>query len=108
MENNNLEGIIEKVFEGFKRNILFVLFCVLLAMIYIWNNHMALKLVTDINRKAKELKELRWDYLTIKSDLMYQSKLTEVRGRADELGLKELNVPPYKINLKKKDYQRQD
>lgn len=69
---------------------------------------MAQKLVTDINKKAKELKELRWDYLTIKSDLMYQSKLTEVLPRANKMGLEELQVPPYKITLKKKNYQRQD
>lgn len=108
MENKNLEGVIDQVFEGLKRNILFVLFCVMLAMIYIWNNHTAQKLVTEINHKAKELKELRWDYLTIKSDLMYKSKLSEVKQRANNLGLKELKEPPYKINLKTKEYQRQD
>jgi len=69
---------------------------------------MAHQLVRDINKKAKELKELRWDYLTIKSDLMYDSKLTEVLPRANTIGLEELDMPPYKLNIKKKDYQRQD
>lgn len=108
MENKSLDGIIQWVFEKISQNIQFLFFCFLLCMIYIWNNHMAQKLVTDINKKAKELKELRWDYLTIKSDLMYQSKLTEVLPRANKMGLEELQVPPYKITLKKKNYQRQD
>ena len=69
---------------------------------------MAQSLVRDINKKAKELKELRWDYLTIKSDLMYKSKLTEVLPRAQTMGLEELNMPPYKLTIKKKEYQRQD
>ena len=69
---------------------------------------MAQQLVRDINKKAKELKELRWDYLTIKSDLMYDSKLTEVLPRANSIELEELDMPPYKLTIKKKDYQRQD
>lgn len=108
MENKNLDTLVQRLFEKISQNIQYLFFCFLLAMIYIWNNHTAQKLVTDINKKAKELKELRWDYLTIKSDLMYQSKLTEVLPRANKLGLEELDVPPHKITIKKKDYQRQD
>lgn len=104
----NLEELVQKVFEKISKNIQFLFFCFLLSMIYIWNSHMAQNLVREINKKAKELKETRWDYLTIKSDLMYDSKLTEVLPRAQVLGLEELNIPPYKLTIKKKEYQRQD
>ena len=104
----NLDFIVNNLLQTISRNLFFVFFLFMLAMIYIANNHMAQKLVIDINHKAKELKELRWDYLTIKSELMYKSKLTEVLPKANEIGLKELNEPPFKINLKTKDYQRQD
>ena len=107
-KNLNLESMVQMVFEKISENIQFLFFCFLLCMIYIWNSHMAHQLVRDINKKAKELKELRWDYLTIKSDLMYDSKLTEVLPRANTIGLEELDMPPYKLNIKKKDYQRQD
>ena len=104
----SLEELVQRVFEKISKNIQFLFFCFLLCMIYIWNSHMAQQLVRDINKKAKELKELRWDYLTIKSDLMYDSKLTEVLPRANTMGLQELDMPPYKMTIKKKDYQRQD
>lgn len=103
-----IDSYIQRFFEIAYRNIRFLFFVFILCMIYIWNNHLAQKLVTDINRKAKELKELRWDYLTIKSDLMYRSKLTEVLPRAESIGLVEMKNPPYKITLNKKAYQRQD
>lgn len=103
-----VDNVVGNLLQFLLKNIHYVFFIFLLAMMYIANNHLAQKLVTDINHKAKELKELRWDYLTIKSDLMYQSKLTEVLPKANEIGLKELNEPPFKINLKPKDYQRQD
>lgn len=104
----NLDNLVENVFQKVARNLQFLFFCFLLCMIYIWNNHMSQKLVRDINKKGKELKETRWDYLTIKSDLMYESKLTEILPRAKELGLEELDLPPFKLTIKKKEYQRQD
>lgn len=108
LENKNLDDWIQWLFEKISKNIQFLFFWFLLCMVYIWNNHLAQNLVRDINKKAKELKEMRWDYLTIKSDLMYESKLTEVLPRANQLGLEELNNPPIKLTVKKKDYQRQD
>ena len=107
-QKSNLDNIVQGIFAKISRNIQFLFFCFLLCMMYIWNNHMSQKLVRDINLKAKELKELRWDYLTIKADLMYKSKLTEVLPRADKMGLEVMNNPPNKINLKKKEYQGQD
>lgn len=99
---------IESIFSYTKRNILFLLFLFVLCMVYIFNNHQALKLVRQINKKSRELKELRWEYLTYKSDLMYKSKLTEVLPKANEMGLDELDNPPYIINLKTKDYKHQE
>lgn len=103
-----MNSIIQKFFDFAYQNIRFVFFCFILIMIYIWNNHLAQKLVTDINIKAKALKELRWDYLTIKADLMYRSKLTEVLPRAREMELDEMETPPNKLTIKKKAYQGQD
>jgi cell division protein FtsL len=107
-QKTTMDGLIQRFFEMAYTHIRFLFFLFILCMIYIWNNHMAQKLVTDINKKAKELKELRWDYLTIKADLMYRSKLTEVLPRAQKMNLEEMSKPPYKLTIKKKDYQRQD
>ena len=107
-EKMTIDGLLQLFFEKAFKNIRFLFFLFLLCMIYIWNNHMAQKLVTDINKKAKELKELRWDYLTIKADLMYRSKLTEILPRANVMELEEMENPPYKLTIKKKEYQRQD
>lgn len=102
------DRLIQVFFQIAQKNLGFVFFIFLLCMIYISNNHLAQSLIVEINKKGKQLKELRWDYLTIKSDLMYRSKLTEVLPRAQSLGLHELNNPPYKIIINKKNHQRQD
>lgn len=106
--NFTINSGIEYLFTWAKNNLLYILFLFVLCMVYIFNNHLALKLVREINLKAKELKELRWEYLTYKSDLMYKSKLTEVLPKAKEMGLEELKNPPFIINLNSKEYKRQE
>ncbi|MCS6975318.1 MAG: FtsL-like putative cell division protein, partial [Cyclobacteriaceae bacterium] len=47
-----------------------------------------------------EVEDLRADYITAKSELMYASKQSEVARKVAPLGLKESLVPPFKIVLK--------
>ena len=69
------------------------------AIIHIANNHIAEDKIRQINKMEKQIKELRWDYMTSKSELMYNSKQTEVARKVADLELKELVEPPYKIVL---------
>lgn len=75
----------------------FFFFMFLLSLLYISNRHFAEKNVRQIDRINKELKELKWEYVTAKAELMYESKQTEVAKRVAPLGLKESTVPPKKI-----------
>ena len=75
----------------------FIIFLAFLGMIYIGNRHFAEKNIRDIDKVSKEVKELSWDYKTLKSDLMLKSTQTEVAKLVDTLGLKELVEPPKKI-----------
>ena len=79
------------------RNLPFLVFLALLALVYIANTYYAEKVVKEIERTKSELKELRFQYTTTKSTLMYYSKQTEIAKRALKLGLKETTIPPYKI-----------
>ena len=79
------------------RNTPFFLFLSLLAVVYIYNGHFAEKKIKDINRTARELKELQYEYKTVKSELMFQSKQSEIVKAMEPLGLKELLQPPMKI-----------
>src|SRR4051812_35915193 len=78
-------------------NMPFVLFLVVLAALHIANNHMAENYARDIAKTEKEVKELRWQYMTTTSSLMQKSKQSEVVRLVGTQGLKELRIPPYKI-----------
>ncbi len=76
------------------RNIPFFLFLALLAVLYIYNGHHADKLVRKIAVTEKNIKELQYEYKTVKSDLIFRSKASELFKAVAPLGLKEPKLPP--------------
>lgn len=99
-----LLGKIDSVGESGLRKLLlnmpFVLFLVILATLHIANNHLADNMARDIAKTEKQVKDLHWKYMTSTSDLMQKSKLSEVAVLVNTQGLRELRIPPYKIEVK--------
>ena len=88
--------------EGVVRHLPYLLFLAFLALIYISNGYLAEDTVRNLNRVDNELKELRSEYITTKSDLMYKSKQSHIAKiiAQKQLGLKESYYPPKKIVVK--------
>ena len=78
-----------------------ILFVMVLGLIYISNTHYAEKTVRKINNIQAEVEDLRADYTTLKSDLMFASKQSEVAKKVKDLKLKESLNPPFKIEVEK-------
>lgn len=76
------------------RNLPFFLFLSVLAVIYIYNGHYSDKIIKSISRTNKELRELQFEYKTMKSEVMFRSKQTELAKAVEPMGLKELVTPP--------------
>lgn len=89
------EGVISK--EAATEMLPFIIFAAFLGMIYIGNRHLAEKNIRDIDKLNKEVKELSWDFKTLKATLMLKSTQTEVARQVDTLGLKEPVEPPNRI-----------
>ena len=95
----NVIGLIDK--QSLVRFMPFVFFLTLLAVIYIGNSYMAEHTIRQIDQTEKDLKELRSEYISGKTELMFRSKQTEVAAAVAPLGLKESTVAPRKIVVKK-------
>ncbi len=65
----------------------FVLFLALVTLLYISNNYFAESKIREISRINNELKELRSEYITTKSKLMFMTKQSEVAVMAEEMGI---------------------
>ena len=76
------------------RNIPFFLFLTFLAVLYIYNGHYADKLTKKIGATEKHIKELEYEYKTVKSEVIFRSKASELAKVVEPLGLKELTKPP--------------
>jgi Bacteriodetes cell division protein (FtsL-like) len=81
-----------------------ILFAMVLGILYISNTHHAEKTVRNINAIQAEVEDLRADYTTLKSDLMFASKQSEVARKVKDFGLKESLTPPYKVSIEKGEY----
>jgi Bacteriodetes cell division protein (FtsL-like) len=81
-------------YQWIVKNIPYFLFLSVLAVIYIYNGHYSDNTVKDINRTSRELKELQYEYKSLKSEVLFRSKQSELAKMVAELGLKELAVPP--------------
>ena len=81
-----------------------ILFGMLLGILYISNTHYAEKTVRKINTIQAEVEDLRADYTTMKGDLMFASKQSEVARKVREQGLRESVTPPNKIKIDGGEY----
>lgn len=79
------------------KNLNFFLFLSVLAIVYIANGHMADRAIRDINKTQKEIKELQYEYKTIKSEVMFKSEEVQVLKAAEPLGLKISKEVPQRL-----------
>ena len=82
-------------------NFLFVVAIVFIGVIEIFNTHLAVRLNRGINKKQETIKELRWEYMTVKTEMNQKSKQSELQKTLEPTGLKSLQEPPKKIEVKK-------
>lgn len=81
------------------QHIPFVLFLALIAILYIANGYYADDKIREVNKINNQIKELRTEYISSKSDLMFISKQSQVAKAVAPLGLKEPVVAPMKIEV---------
>ncbi len=86
-------------YQSVVKQVPFFLFLTLLAVVYIYNGHLADKTVRSIGRTTREVRELQHEYKTVKSEVMFRSKQSELVKAVEPLGLKELIESPVVLSL---------
>jgi hypothetical protein len=82
-------------------NLIFVIFLGFLATIYIANAHYAERNVREIQLMQKDIKEMRWYYMSLQAENMYKSKHSEMLESVKDLGLRPQSGQPKRIVVKK-------
>lgn len=79
------------------RNLPFLIFLAILAMFYIGNTYYTEKTFKQIEKIKNELKELRYQSITVKAKMLDVCKQTEIAKKVEVLGIKVTTTQPYKI-----------
>lgn len=85
----------------FRRALPFIIFLMILGVLYISNMFRVERTKRQIDNLEEELRELRYEYITSRSKLMFKSKPSEVAVKLEETGIHESMVPPRKIIVSK-------
>lgn len=88
-------------YQSIVRQVPFFVFLAVLAVVYIYNGHYADKTTREIGRTSRELKELQYEYKSVKGDVLFRSKQSELVEAVKPLGLRELLTEPIVITEKK-------
>jgi len=78
----------------------YIFFLTIIALVYIANSYYAERTIRDIDAITRDLKTLRTEYITGKSELMIVSKQSEVARAVAPQGIKEPVEAPKKIVVK--------
>lgn len=81
----------------------FVCFLIGIAVFHIYNSHQSVKWVRQKNDLEQEIKELRWEEMSIKSDMLKRSMQSDIEKDIEAIGLISTKTPPYKIVVPKNE-----
>ncbi len=101
----SVTGVIAGTFltrQNVAKQLPFLIFIMVLAMIYIGNSYSAEKRDLAIERVKKENEMLRYEHVLTKSRLTNYSRPPEVARKLQGTGIKESLLPPQKIYVNKK------
>ena len=80
--------------ERFVSLLPYISFITFLALLIITNTYYAEKTIRTIDKTNNQLKELNAEYISIKSELMFKSKSSEVAKMVLTMGIKESAINP--------------
>lgn len=92
---NPLKGLFN--YQWIVKNIPFFLFLSALTVLYIANGHRADKTIRRINSTTNELKDLQYEYKTLKSEVMFRSEERQVVKASEPLGLEISKETPARL-----------
>jgi len=69
------------------QNLPFIVFAGFLAVVYIANAHSAEKRIREVYQLQKEVKDLRREYHSLRADIAYNSRRTELARQLKDKGI---------------------
>ena len=81
------------------RNLAYFLFLAFIGVLYIANGHTSDRTIRDICRLENEIKELQYEYKTVKSEVMLKSEESQIIKAVEKSGLKTNKELPVRVKV---------
>ncbi len=91
--------------DRFMKAMPFIIFLLFLGILYITNIFHVERTKRQIDDLEEQLRELRYEYITSRSRVMFESKPSEISLKLKDTGIGESLEPPKKIIVSKKANQ---
>ena len=92
------KALLDKVsYSAIVSNVPYLSFVVVLCVVYIGANKRAVDTQRELNRLNDTLKELRWEYMDAKSQMMNAQMEIEIIKNGADIGLKPMLTPAFRI-----------
>jgi len=111
-KKNSYRSLFNEIFDGsfmtkdaLRRNLKLILLIVACIFVYISNHYAVIMKLSEIDTLQKELTDVKYEALTISSQLMRESRQSFVRDMVTERGLEleDSNTPPFTISVEETD-----
>lgn len=83
------------------KNLTFVFFLALLGVVYIFNSHYAENNLRKTTQLEKKIREKKWEYMSLKSDIMQKSTRSEIGRKIEGYEKLDDQKMPKKIEVSK-------
>ena len=83
------------------KNLAFFVFLGMLGIVYIANTHYSEKKIKTIQKVEEEIKKYRWEYMALKSEVMKNTKQSEIAKEVKDQGVRSNSKTPKKIVINK-------
>lgn len=90
-------------YKGVVLNVPFLIFLALLAVMYIANNNRGVAISREIEKKDKELEEVRWRYKDAQANLIFNTSEKQISDKTAKMGIHPLEKPAFEIKAYKKE-----
>jgi cell division protein FtsL len=81
------------------KNAFVIIVIVIIAIVEIFNTHLAERMTRNINKKKQHIKELRWEYMSANAEKNEKTKQSEIQKIVSPESVKALQEPPKKVEL---------
>jgi hypothetical protein len=87
--------------EALMKNVTFVFFLAFLGLVYIYNSHYAERNLRKTKMLESKIREAKWEYMSVKSDIMQKSTRSEIGKKLEGYESLENQNLPQKIGASK-------